>query len=244
MAITHLDWVLLLRVLIGTFLAAVWGLERELSGKSAGLRTYALVGLGASAVMVVSQHGFADSINLSANVSFDPSRVVAQVVSGIGFLGAGLIFLDRSNVRGLTTAAGIWSAAAIGIACGAGEYALGVGITLIGFLILVVFAQIEQRLLHSKANGAVAVVTLLDRPGALGDVAHAIGGVQASILSVGLERVEGKDGLVEARFRLAGTVNVARLTDALRAVECVTAIGEVTSGNKAAAKTARGGVRA
>jgi putative Mg2+ transporter-C (MgtC) family protein len=97
----------------------VIGLEREWREKNAGLRTNALVALGAAVFMLVSKYGFADVL-AKEQVVLDPSRIAAQIVSGVGFLGAGVIFFHRSSVRGLTTAATIWLVAAIGAAAGAG----------------------------------------------------------------------------------------------------------------------------
>lgn len=100
------------RVAVGTALAAVLGIEREANRKAAGLRTYAMVGLGSAVFTIISMEAFG---------SADPSRVAAQIVSGIGFLGAGAIFRSGPLVKGLTTAAGLWAAAAIGMAAGTGN---------------------------------------------------------------------------------------------------------------------------
>lgn len=119
------QWELLLPVLLALVLTTVIGLEREAGAKSAGLRTHTLVGVGSAVFMLISKYGFADLI-AEDRVSLDPSRVAAQIVSGIGFIGAGLIFVRQDAVRGLTTAATIWLAAAVGTACGAGLPALAV----------------------------------------------------------------------------------------------------------------------
>src|ERR1700748_3137552 len=112
------EWDLIWRIGLALLLSASIGLDRELRQKSAGLRTYTLVGVGSALFMLISQYGFFDV--LAANeVVLDPSRVAAQIVSGIGFLGAGLIFVRRDSVRGLTTAAAIWVTAAVGSAAGA-----------------------------------------------------------------------------------------------------------------------------
>src|SRR3984957_5040653 len=100
-------------------LSASIGLEREIRQKSAGLRTHTLVGVGAALFMLISKYGFTDVV-IPGQVILDPSRVAAQIVTGIGFLGAGLIFVRQDAVRGLTTAAAIWVTAAIGAASGAG----------------------------------------------------------------------------------------------------------------------------
>ena len=102
----------------------VIGLDREYRAKEAGYRTHFLVSLGSALIMIVSQYGFQQIIQESS-VSLDPSRVAAQVVSGIGFIGAGTIIIQKQFVRGLTTAAGIWATAGIGLAIGAGMYGIG-----------------------------------------------------------------------------------------------------------------------
>jgi putative Mg2+ transporter-C (MgtC) family protein len=94
----------LLPVLLALVLSTVIGLEREAGAKAAGLRTHALVGLSAAVIMVISKYGFADLLGLD-HIALDPSRIAAQIVSGIGFIGGGLIFVRRDAVRGLTTAA-------------------------------------------------------------------------------------------------------------------------------------------
>ena len=99
-------------------LSAIVGIEREVRQKSAGLRTHALVGTGAALFMLISKYGFSDVL-VTGQVVVDPSRVAAQIVSGIGFIGAGLIFVRQDAVRGLTTAASVWVTAAIGVARGA-----------------------------------------------------------------------------------------------------------------------------
>jgi putative Mg2+ transporter-C (MgtC) family protein len=100
-------------------LSASIGLEREIRQKSAGLRTYTLVGFSSALVMLVSKYGFTNILE-SGRVVLDPSRIAAQIVSGIGFIGGGLIFVRKDIVRGLTTAATVWLTAAVGMACGAG----------------------------------------------------------------------------------------------------------------------------
>src|ERR1700744_4851857 len=118
-------------------LSACIGVEREIRQKNAGLRTHTLVGLGAALFMLVSKYGFNDVLHVGL-VVLDPSRIAAQVVSGIGFIGAGLIFVRRDSVRGLTTAASIWITAAVGAAAGAGLLLLAAEATAIYLLIVVV----------------------------------------------------------------------------------------------------------
>ena len=109
-----IDWNLILRLLLAGVMGGLIGLERELRAKEAGFRTHFIVALGSALFMIISQYAFSGR--------FDAARVAAQVVSGIGFIGAGVIIFQKNAVRGVTTAAGLWVAAAIGLACGAGMY--------------------------------------------------------------------------------------------------------------------------
>ena len=143
---------IILRLLIATILGAVVGLERERLEWAAGLRTHALVCVGAALFMIVSSFGFADALG-SSDVVLDPSRVAAQVVSGIGFIGAGTIILRREIVRGLTTAASVWAVAAIGLAVGGGMYLAALVATVLALVILAVVKPIEWRIFrHRRAR--------------------------------------------------------------------------------------------
>ena len=121
-------WELILRLLASCLLGGLIGLEREYRAKEAGFRTHFLVGLGSTLFMIVSQWGFSDVLG-GRNISLDPARVAAQVVSGIGFIGAGTIIFQKHVVRGLTTAAGLWVTSAIGLACGSGMYWIALAAT-------------------------------------------------------------------------------------------------------------------
>jgi putative Mg2+ transporter-C (MgtC) family protein len=126
-------------------LSALVGLEREIHHKSAGLKTHTLVGVSAALFMLISKYGFMD-ILVYGKVVLDPSRVAAQVVSGIGFIGGGVIFMRRDVVRGLTTAAAIWFTAGLGMACGAGLPILALVTTAIHFIIMTVFPLVAEKL--------------------------------------------------------------------------------------------------
>ena len=136
----------ILRVLVAGICGIIVGLERKNRSKEAGIRTHFVVASGAALIMVISKYAFFDVIQSAANhgvdVRLDPSRVASTIASGIGFLGAGMIFVHRNTISGLTTAAGIWATSGIGMAIGAGLYVLGISAT---FLIL--FAQL---FLHLK----------------------------------------------------------------------------------------------
>lgn len=137
-----------IRLVVAGAMGALVGLDREYRAKEAGYRTHFLVSLGSALIMIVSQYGFTEVLG-KEGMGLDPSRIAAQVVSGIGFIGAGTIILNKQIVRGLTTAAGIWATAGIGLAIGAGMYGLGVSatiLTLIGLEVLsLVFKNVGIR---------------------------------------------------------------------------------------------------
>lgn len=135
----------LIQILLSGLLGAVIGSEREMIGKAAGLRTFTLVSIGATLFTILSVHGFGGS-------GFDPSRVAAQIVTGIGFLGAGVIIQQGLRVKGLTTAAGMWASAAVGMAVGLGMYVLAIATAIVIFFVLFVVGKwdIEDKLRNLK----------------------------------------------------------------------------------------------
>jgi putative Mg2+ transporter-C (MgtC) family protein len=155
------EWDLLWRLAVALALSSAIGLEREMRQKSAGLRTYSLVGLGAALFVLVSTYGFSDVLDQN-HVVLDPSRVAAQIVSGIGFIGGGLIFVRRDSVRGLTTAAGIWVTAAVGTAAGAGLAVLATATTAAYFLIAYGYPGLADRLPRSRWAAQSLRLTYLD----------------------------------------------------------------------------------
>lgn len=123
-----IEWNFILRIFLAGLLGGAIGFEREFRAKEAGVRTHFIVALGSALFMIISQYAFTGQ--------FDHARVAAQVVSGIGFIGAGVIIFQKNVIRGITTAAGLWVAAAIGLACGAGMYALSVAAMLLTIICL------------------------------------------------------------------------------------------------------------
>src|ERR1700683_1274287 len=150
-------------------LSALIGLEREIRNKSAGLRTYTLVGFAAALIMLVSKYGFAGVLS-PERVVLDPSRIAAQIVTGIGFIGGGLIFVRRDSVRGLTTAAIVWLTAAIGMACGAGLPVLALVVTAGHFIVVFVFPLIATRLPRSRWTPSLLQVSYEDGRDVLRDL--------------------------------------------------------------------------
>ena len=150
-------WPQLGELALAFVLSALIGVEREWRHKSAGLRTHTLVGVSAALIMLISKYGFMDVL-ATGRVVLDPSRVAAQVVSGIGFIGGGVIFMRRDTVRGLTTAASVWLTAALGMACGAGLPILAVATTAGHFATMLGFPRLERLL--PRAHRAAADIRI------------------------------------------------------------------------------------
>lgn len=142
------DWITLAKLLLAAFLGGLIGLEREVHGRPAGFRTHLLVSLGSCLFVITSIHFYVEYGNFSGAipVGVDPGRVAAQVVTGIGFLGAGAIIREKFSVRGLTTAACLWVAAAIGVSCGIGLFWLSITVTLISLASLLFLKRVEKML--------------------------------------------------------------------------------------------------
>lgn len=140
------SWKQLGQMALAFLLSSLIGFEREVRQKSAGLRTYAVVGVASALFLLISKYGF-NSV-LGEHVVLDPSRVAAQVVSGIGFIGGGIIFVRGDTVRGLTTAATVWLTAAVGMACGAGLPLLAIAATVAHFIVTLFFPVLMRKLIH------------------------------------------------------------------------------------------------
>lgn len=193
-----------LRLLLAAVLGALIGLERESLNKAAGFRTNTLVCLGSCLIMVISIEMF--SIH-GAGQYGDAGRIAAQVVSGIGFLGAGTIMRSGFGVKGLTTAATLWVVAAIGLAVGAGNYVAAVITTLVVFLVLVYMSWLEGLLQRRKKNLLKIETIIEDRPGQLGRVSTVLGEMDIQIR--GVEMSEAKaDNRVKIVFSVNKPYNV------------------------------------
>jgi putative Mg2+ transporter-C (MgtC) family protein len=178
--ITHLE--LGIRMVLAVVLGGIIGIEREWSNHAAGFRTHILVCLGSAMIMLLSIYGFSQFVN-EANVRMDPARLAAQVISGIGFLGAGAILRNGNMIKGLTTAASVWVVAAIGLSVGAGFY---MGALLCTFLVLIslfVLNKWEKHLLRNRRYDEVAI-KIIDYPGALGRVATILDNYELQIVNL------------------------------------------------------------
>src|SRR3984885_7518927 len=143
---------MIIRLLVAAALGSLVGLERERKDWTAGLRTHMIVCTGSCLVILVSAFGFQDILG-TPHVDLDPSRIAAQVISGIGFLGAGtILFLRQEIIRGLTTAASLWTVAAVGLAVGSGLYLAAIATTALVIIILAIMKPIERRIFRRKRS--------------------------------------------------------------------------------------------
>ena len=215
---------MLLRLALAVLLGGIIGFERERNASTAGLRTHMLVSLGAALAIIVSAFGFNDVLG-HAHVDLDPSRIAAQVVSGVGFLGAGAILIMHrfEVVRGLTTAAGLWTVAAIGLAVGSGLYVAAIGATIIAWLILFVLKLVERRVFARRQPRHVRIES---RRGGLrlADLESIAGRSGLAVKRALVDRTEGTD-TTEIWFD-AGAAGSALMSfaDSARELEGVTAV--------------------
>jgi putative Mg2+ transporter-C (MgtC) family protein len=252
------SWLQLAELALAFILSASIGLEREIRQKSAGLRTYTLVGFSSALVMLVSKYGFTNILD-SGRVVLDPSRIAAQIVSGIGFIGGGLIFVRKDIVRGLTTAATVWLTAAVGMACGAGLPILAIAVTFGHFVVVFVFPSIERRLPKSRWAPSSLQISYQDGRGVLREVLSCCTGSEFAVSRVQVERDPSREigaapvadqdtlnseeaiggdwtsrkGIVTLRVEVRGAKSVARLAERLSEIDGVTSVqagdGNLTS---------------
>jgi putative Mg2+ transporter-C (MgtC) family protein len=156
-------------LLLAFGLSSAVGLERQLRGKDAGLRTQSIVGTSSALILLVSKYGFADVLS-AGTVVLDPSRIAAQIVSGIGFLGAGLIITRHGAIHGLTTAAAVWETAAIGMAAGAGLPLLASAVTALHFVIVFGYTALNRKLTGVDWAAAGVRIIYEDGRGVLRDI--------------------------------------------------------------------------
>jgi putative Mg2+ transporter-C (MgtC) family protein len=211
---------------VAAVLGGLVGLERERLEWAAGMRTHALVSLGSALFMVVSIFGFSDVLN-EQHVILDPSRVAAQVASGIGFIGAGTIIFRREIVKGLTTAASIWAVAAVGLAVGGGMFLAAVSATLLALVLLVLARPVKQRLFPNRKE-ARRVRLILKRETSLAELRSEI---EAS--EVSLERIVVRPGSSaeedDAELILGKGSQEEELLSLIEGLRCVAGVREVNS---------------
>lgn len=201
----------MLRLFAALLLGAIVGLERERQERAAGLRTVTMVSLGSCLFTIVGAFGFDHT---------DPSRVAAQVVTGIGFLGAGTIFLRKDLVRGLTTAATIWATAAIGMAAGTAQYFEAVFTTLLVLAVLMVLKPIERRFFKRPAEANVSLVVPRSDD-ELERIRSALGAIGAFLLSLRIHELPQDEDRLEMDVAMPAQRRTSDLLRQLRSVEGV-----------------------
>jgi putative Mg2+ transporter-C (MgtC) family protein len=219
-------WNTMVPLLIAAICGGAVGLERERLRRPAGLRTHVLVSLGSALIMQVSLTMW-EMTGRGALGNGDPGRIAAQVVSGIGFLGAGTIMREGANIRGLTTAASLWVVAGIGLAVGAGMYLPAIGATVLVMLTLKTLSEVEHRWI-AKGGAHTLIVHVTDTPGRLGALAAVCGRHNADIRGVSM-RAGPVPGTVEITFsiRMNGRgTDLAGLVGDLMATEGVLSVTE------------------
>ncbi len=226
-----LHWEALLELTLGVVLSMLIGVEREFHAKSAGIRTCALVGLGATLFTVVSRQGEWLLPGLTVT-NVDGSRVAAQIVSGIGFLGAGLIFVRRESVQGLTTAASVWLVAAIGMAAGAGVPDLAIGATVLYFLVMLGLNPIRRRIPRAHSTQEVVHITYEDGHGVLRELMNTIGNCGASVDHLAVLRVHQDEGPRLQRVRIELHTVGGSLTQLVRDLSEIPRVHEVASDSR------------
>ncbi|NWK68792.1 MgtC/SapB family protein [Bacillus paramycoides] len=188
-----LDIDFIIRIGVAGLLGAMIGIEREIRSKEAGLKTHFLVAVGSALIMVVSKYAFSD-IMFEDHMSFDPSRIAAQVVSGVGFLGAGTIIIQKQAVKGLTTAAGLWATAGIGLAIGAGMYVVGIGATILVLIGLEIVSRIFKVQFLFPQN--IAVQMCMNKQEAVQQILEMLQVKGIPILSYEVDVLQQEEGVI------------------------------------------------
>ncbi|MFG3281701.1 MgtC/SapB family protein [Streptomyces sp. NPDC048111] len=204
-------------------LSAAIGLEREIRQKAAGLRTYTTVGVGSALFTLVSKYGFGDVLH-AGTIELDPSRVAAQIVSGVGFIGGGVIFVHRGSVQGLTTAATIWLTAAVGAAAAAGLPLLSILATAAYFVAAYLVRPLVHRLPAMRTAAPTFRITYEQRPGLLRELMEQCERAGFTVAGLQMQRPGGggdpAEVVVSAVGRADPAVLTARFADVAGVIAC------------------------
>lgn len=203
---------ILVRLVVAAVCGSVIGYQREITERPAGFRTHVLVCIGSALIMMVSIYPFGDASRV------DPTRIAAQVVTGIGFLGAGTIIRQGSIVRGLTTAASLWTIAGVGLAVGAGFYSAALLATTLVFVVLSGFKIIETRLMGTK-GAQVLLVRIEDKPGMLGGIGSAFGEMSVNIKNIEMVQEEGRIAQIRLALEIPKSVSMTTIIERLVSIE-------------------------
>lgn len=211
---------LFVRLLFACFCGGIIGLERSIRRKDAGVKTHIILALGAALFMIVSQYGFSD-LNLSPDYSADASRIASNIVTGVSFLCAGVIFVRGASVKGLTTATGIWTCAGIGMAAGAGMYAITALATALILIIHLLLANVSARI---ETHYALEVELKMPSKVTVDDVIKGLSEMtQSPVNSIKLTKT-GDENLYRVHFNIRHTVNENELIQKVSSNEYVTSV--------------------
>ncbi|HWQ76096.1 MAG TPA: MgtC/SapB family protein [Syntrophomonas sp.] len=203
------------KLALACILGGIVGLERESLNRPAGFRTYTVVCVGSALAMVVSIDMFTQAYR---HVTVDPGRIAAQVVSGIGFLGAGTIMKEGATIRGLTTAAGLWVVACIGLAVGAGMYMAAIVTTVMILFVLIYFARFEHNFTGMRLYKGI-VMLVDDQPGQVGVIGSILGDMNVLIKEINLDREETENQLeIELLLQLPAEMSIMQVIQRLSVV--------------------------
>jgi putative Mg2+ transporter-C (MgtC) family protein len=223
---------MVLRLLLAAAFGGIVGMERGSGDRPAGFRTHILVCAGSALIMLVSMYGFEgfDKVPFEYPKNRDSARIAAQVVSGIGFLGAGTILHEGITVRGLTTAASLWMISAIGLATGAGMYLIGAAATLITFITLTAFHSVEKRfaVVNSKSDKKYIRVVTANIPGIVARVATFLAQNDIKVKTINVQNSTLSDKVVlELYLKFSKETDLALMMDGLQQIEGIKSIENI-----------------
>lgn len=210
---------IVLRLFVALVLSGLIGFEREINNHSAGFRTHILVGVGSCLMMILSLFGFTAFLEVYDNIRFDPARIPSYVISGIGFLGAGTIIVYGGTVRGLTTAASIWTVAGMGLVVGAGMYSVAIVATLIILVSLIFLNHIENFFPKSKSNNLIEIVVEEDFK--IHQVIEVMERYDLSIKSIEVFRIESSLRKIYIKTKLKKSQDIIELFEEISRIEHV-----------------------
>lgn len=213
----------LFRLLLACILGGLIGYERESMNRPAGFRTHILVCMGSALVMLTSEYIF---MKYKGATNIDPARLGAQVISGIGFLGAGTIIREGASVKGLTTAASLWAVSCVGIAAGIGFYGGAIVAALVIYLTLILLKKLEHNLTRKKHLNILYIKTN-NLPGQIGIIGNAFGKHDISIKNIEfMNNEEDDDALIKFFVRLPGSVKKKTIIEELEKIDGVSKVFE------------------
>lgn len=212
----NLEVEILLRIFMACICGLLLGLERTKHQKAAGVRTYVIVALGAVIFTIISKYGFLDVLG-NDGVRVDVSRVACNIVTGVGFLGAGTIFVRGDRIQGLTTSAGIWVIAAIGMAIGSGMYIIGAVATVLVLVVQTILQNIFEKRFVSKIPGKISV-SMIDKVSALETVTQLFEEQEIEIYNCNMKR--SKEHMISYTFQV-------QMPENLNTIELVNQISDI-----------------